>query len=88
MPPAQAWAGPLSTGPIIRAIIEENRHCATASGTLTGLTDEIATLRATDARGEVGWSVSVASTVNRAHEHGTNLPRTTGCPVELHESVC
>ena len=32
--------------PIIRAIIEENRHRAAASGTLTALTDEIATLRA------------------------------------------
>ena len=32
--------------PIIRAIIQENRHRAAASGTLTSLTDEIATLRA------------------------------------------
>lgn len=32
--------------PLIRAIIEENRHRAAASGTLTSLTDEIATLRA------------------------------------------
>lgn len=31
---------------MIRGIIEENRHRAAASGTLTGLTDEIATLRA------------------------------------------
>jgi transposase len=45
-------------------------------------------LTVADARGEVDWSVSVDSTVNRAHQHGTNLPRTTGGPVELHESVC
>jgi ethanolamine transporter EutH len=32
--------------PVTRAIIEENRHRAAASGTLAGLTDEIATLRA------------------------------------------
>ena len=32
--------------PVIRAIIEENRHRAATSGTLVGLTDEIATLRA------------------------------------------
>lgn len=32
--------------PTIRTIIEEHRHRATASGTITGLTDEIATLRA------------------------------------------
>ena len=31
--------------PTIRAVIEEHRHRAAASGTLTGLTDEIATLR-------------------------------------------
>ncbi|MCW3768562.1 DUF6262 family protein [Paenarthrobacter sp. PAE-2] len=36
----------LYRNPIIRAIIEENRHRAAASDTLTGLTDEIATLRA------------------------------------------
>ncbi|RNL57253.1 DUF6262 family protein [Arthrobacter oryzae] len=32
--------------PMIRATIEENRHRAATSGTLNGLTDEIATLRA------------------------------------------
>jgi hypothetical protein len=37
---------------------------------------------------KVDWSVSVDSTVNRAHQHGTNLPRTTGGRFELHESVC
>jgi len=45
-------------------------------------------LTVADSRGEVDWSVSVDSTVNRAHQHGTNLPRATGGPVELHESVC
>lgn len=45
-------------------------------------------LTVADARGEVDWSVSVDSTVNRAHQHGTNLPRNTGGPVELQESVC
>lgn len=28
-----------------------------------------------DAAGEIDWTVSVDSTVNRAHQHGTNLPR-------------
>ena len=32
--------------PTIRAVIEEHRHRTATSGTLTGLTDEIATLRA------------------------------------------
>ena len=47
-----------------------------------------ALLTVADSQGEVDWSVSVDSTVNRAHQHGTNLPRTTGGRLELHESVC
>ena len=39
-----------------------------------------------DAGGLIEWEVSVDSTVNRAHQHGTNLGRTTGGTVELHES--
>jgi transposase len=45
-----------------------------------------------DAAGEVEWKVSVDSTVNRAHQHATNLGRVerptglTGGRVELHES--
>ena len=37
-----------------------------------------ALLTVAHAQGEVDWSVSVDSTVNRAHQHGTSLPRTTG----------
>ncbi len=40
-----------------------------------------------DARGEIDWAVSVDSTINRAHQHATNLPRDTGGPVELQESA-
>jgi hypothetical protein len=40
-----------------------------------------------DAAGQVDWTVSVDSTINRAHQHGTNLPRHTGGPLELHESA-
>lgn len=40
-----------------------------------------------DAAGELDWSVSVDSTVNRAHQHGTNTTRDTGGPVELQESA-
>ena len=39
-----------------------------------------------DAAGKIDWEVSVDSTVNRAHQHATNLPRTTGGSVGLHES--
>ena len=38
-----------------------------------------------DAAGLVDWSVNVDSTINRAHQHGTNLPR--GGTRELQESA-
>ena len=34
----------------------------------------------------IDWAISVDSTVNRAHQHGTNLARATGGSVELHDS--
>jgi transposase len=40
-----------------------------------------------DARELLEWTVSVDSTVNRAHQHATNLTRDTGGSVELHESL-
>jgi transposase len=43
-----------------------------------------------DASGELGWQVSVDSTVNRAHQHGTNLTRAehgTGGVLESQESA-
>ena len=38
-----------------------------------------------DAAGGIDWIVGVDSTINRAHQHGTNLPRDvhTGGPGEL-----
>lgn len=39
-----------------------------------------------DARGLVDWSVSVDSTIARAHQHATNVSRHTGGIIELHES--
>ena len=42
-----------------------------------------------DAAGDIDWAVSVDSTVNRAHQHATNLPRAeipTGGTGELHET--
>ena len=38
-----------------------------------------------DAVDEIDWAVSVDSTVNRAHQHATNLPRDTGGSIELQE---
>lgn len=43
-------------------------------------------LTAADAAGRVDWSVSVDSTIARAHQHATNITRTTGGFVELHGS--
>lgn len=40
-----------------------------------------------DANGLVDWTVSVDSTICRAHQHGTNLTRDSGGSVELHESA-
>jgi transposase len=44
-------------------------------------------LTAADTAGAVDWAVSVDSTINRAHQHATNLPRVTGGSVELQESA-
>lgn len=40
-----------------------------------------------DAAGIVDWSLSVDSTIARAHQHATNTTRTTGGWIELHESA-
>ena len=42
---------------------------------------------AADAAGLVDWSLSVDSTVARAHQHATNTTRSTGGWIELHESA-
>jgi putative transposase len=39
-----------------------------------------------DAAGLVDWSLSVDSTLARAHQHATNTTRLTGGWIELHES--
>lgn len=38
-----------------------------------------------DAAGDSGWTVSVDATINRAHQHGTNLPRSAGGSAGLQE---
>jgi transposase len=40
-----------------------------------------------DAADRIDWAVSVDSTINRAHQHATNLTRTTGGTMELQESA-
>jgi transposase len=40
-----------------------------------------------DVAGIVDWSVSVDSTIARAHQHGTNITRLTGGWIELQESA-
>lgn len=42
-------------------------------------------LSAADAAGQVDWPVSVDSTIARAHQHATNITRSTGGgTIELH----
>lgn len=40
-----------------------------------------------DSQGLIDWEVSVDSTINRTHQHATNLPRATGGPGELQETA-
>ena len=46
----------------------------------------ITLLAEADAVGQIDWTVSIDSTINRAHQHATTLPRDTGGSVESHES--
>lgn len=46
-----------------------------------------ALLQDAHAAGGIDWAVSVDSTVNRAHQHATNLPRVTGGSAESQESA-
>src|SRR3954454_5640755 len=42
--------------------------------------------QAAAAKTEVGWTVSVDSTITRVHQHGATLARETGGWIELHDS--
>lgn len=42
---------------------------------------------AADEAGQIDWTVSVDSTIARAHQHATNVSRHTGGWIELHEST-
>lgn len=46
-----------------------------------------ALLAEADAAGDIDWAVSIDSTINRAHQHATTLPRVTGGSAESHESA-
>ena len=56
---------------------------------LDGTWDKLLTrlLAEADAAGEIDWTVSIDSTINRAHQHSATLPRHTGGPAELHETA-
>ncbi|MET4783315.1 transposase [Glaciihabitans sp. UYNi722] len=43
-------------------------------------------IAAADEAGLIAWSLSVDSTIARAHQHATNTTRLTGGFIELHES--
>lgn len=46
-----------------------------------------ALLTRADAAGLIDWRVSIDSTINRAHQHATNITRVTGGGIELQESA-
>ena len=56
---------------------------------LDGTWDKLLTrlLAEADAAGEIDWSVSIDSTINRAHQHAATLARDTGGLAELQESA-
>ena len=56
---------------------------------LDGTWDKLLTRLLADAgaAGEIDWSVSIDSTINRAHQHAATLSRDTGGTDELHESA-
>jgi putative transposase len=59
-------------------------HRMAADGTWDGVL--AALTAAADAAGLVDWSLSVDSTIARAHQHATNVTRHTGGWIELQES--
>ncbi len=59
-------------------------HRMAVDGTWDRVLDRL--LAAADAAGGIDWSVSVDSTIARAHQHATNVARLTGGCVELQES--
>lgn len=59
-------------------------HRMAADGTWDRVLANVTT--AADAAGMIDWSLSVDSTIARAHQHATNTTRLTGGWVESHES--
>jgi len=59
-------------------------HRMATDGTWDRVHDRL--LAQAHARGLVDWSVSVDSTIARAHQHATNVTRHTGGFIELQES--
>lgn len=70
-----AWRDvPAEFGPW-QTLWKRHRRCS-GDGTLDTVLAQL--LASADAAGAVDWAVSVDSTINRAHQHATNLPRITG----------
>jgi transposase len=63
----------------------KRHHRFSVDGTWDAILAEL--LAHADAVGELDWTVSVDSTINRAHHHGATLPRDTGGSVESQESA-
>lgn len=59
-------------------------HRLALDGTWNKVLDKLTA--AADAAGLIDWSLSMDSTIARAHQHATNTPSATGGRIELHES--
>ncbi|GAA1634704.1 hypothetical protein GCM10009806_00010 [Microbacterium flavum] len=60
-------------------------HRMASNGTWDRALDKLTA--AADAAGLIDWSLSVDSTIARAHQHATNTTRLTGGWIELQESA-
>ena len=76
------WRGlPESFGPW--QTVWKRRRRLGGDGTWNNILTEL--LSQADEAELIQWEVSVDSTVNRAHQHGTNFGRTSGGLIESHE---
>jgi putative transposase len=60
-------------------------HRLAGDGTWDLVLDQL--LAVADTAGRIDWSISVDSTIARAHQHATNVSRHTGGFIELQESA-
>ncbi len=72
LPDRDAVAGPAGRVRAWQTVWKRHRRFS-ADGTWDRIHAEL--LRLADAEGQIEWAVSVDSTINRAHQHATNMTR-------------